>query len=205
MILPRPLSPTFETSSAFSSSKVTILSQNVMLQVPTIKVPPRRVSFSSDENDSQSAPHKELTSEMIQDIWYNAEEMRGFKKQAKSIILQRYQQPQTAQEEETDENALGLERYEPKRDEFRRAAIFYTVQAQNKSKDPEFIRLIAHKCTDFARAAAVHQGMKDFAAAYYPLFSLDTQGNNNKRQQQCNEESCTQQPPAKKQRMVCVA
>lgn len=182
-----------------------MLSQNLMLQVPSIKVPPpammiqKRVHFSADENDSQSARHNELTSEMAQDMWYTFKDISGFKKQAKCIIVQRNRQLSQGVTKEISENSLGLERYEPKRDKFRRAAIHYTLQAQNKSKDPNFIGLVAQKCADFARAAAAHQGTKDFAAAYD--HSLDTQG----KRQQCDSEEYSTEPKAKKQRTACMA
>ena len=185
-----------------------MLSHNVMLQVPPpcTKVPAaiKRVHFSTDENDSQLAPHKELTSEMVQDMWYTSTEMDCLKEDVKSIILQRNRELAQVTKE-VSENALGLERYETKRDEFRRAAIFYTLQAQKKSKDPTFIGLIAHQCTDFARAAATLQGMKDFGAAYDATAldsSLDTQ---RKITQRDEEEECTEPPSAKKQRTASVA
>ena len=180
--------------------------QNAMLQVPTLptKIPAsqskRRVRFSEAENDSQSAPNKELTAEMKQEMWYTSTEISGFKKEAKCIIAQRYFELQTGVKTVDSENALGLERYEPKRDEFKRQAIYFTLQAQNKSKDPEFIRMIYHKCTAYSRAVASHQVLSDYGAAYDPLYSLDTQG----KRQQRDSDDC-EQPRNKKQRTAIVA
>lgn len=176
-----------------------------MLQIPSTitKVPPkRRVHFSADETDSQSAPHEELTAEMIQDMWYTSAQISANKKEAKAIIRQRYIQLATQGKvsEEVSEMALGLERYEPKRDEFRRHAIYYTLQAQNKSKDPDFIRLIVRKCTAYSRAVATHQGLMDYESAYNTS-SLDTQG---KKQQRDVDVECDE-PRSKKQRIAVFA
>jgi len=174
-----------------------------MLQVSstTTKVPQsgrHRVSFSADENDSQSAPNKELTCEMIQDMWYSSSELGGFKQEIKSILLQQCRRG-VASKASSDE-FLGLERYEPKRDEFRRQAIYFTLQAQEKSKDSNFIRMVARKCTAYSRAVATKQGLVDYSVAYDSLYSLDTQG---KRRQHHGEEC--EGPRRKKQRTVAVA
>lgn len=130
----------------------------------------RRVQFSNDENNAQSAPHKELSSEMVEDIWYSSEEIQNFKEEVRSMVLQHYYK-QGETKNENDEMA-GLEKYDPRRSRFKQSALYYTLRAQRQSRDPKFLRSVARRCTAWARALATSQGFHDHCAVYDPLDGL---------------------------------
>jgi hypothetical protein len=130
----------------------------------------RRVQFSNDENDAQSAPPKELSLEMIEVIWYSSQEIQHFKEEVRSMVLRHYyQQGETKNE---DDEMAGLEKYDPRRSKYKQSALYYTLQAQSQSRDPNFLRLVARRCTAWARTLATNQGFHDHCAVYDPLDTL---------------------------------
>jgi len=130
----------------------------------------RRVQFSNDGNDAQSAPPKELSSEMIEVIWYSSQEIQHFKEEVRSMVLRHYyQQGETKNE---DDEMAGLEKYDPRRSKYKQSALHYTLQAQSHSRDPNYLRSIARRCTAWARTLATNQGFHYYCAVYDPLDGL---------------------------------
>jgi len=130
----------------------------------------RRVQFSNDENDTQSAPYEQLTSGMIEAAWYSCQEIQYFKEEVRSTVLRHYyQQGETKNE---DDEMAGLEKYGLRRSKYKKAALYYTLQAQCQSKDPDFVRSVTRRCTAWARTLATSQGFHDYCAVYDPLDGL---------------------------------
>lgn len=131
----------------------------------------RRVHFSvNDENDSRSAPHQELTAEMINDMWYTPQNIDSFKENAKYAIVN---QAKLSQMDDNEEFSMsGLERYGRQRTEYKRSALYYTLDAQRKTRNPDFIRSVARRCTAWARSVAAQQGFEDYCDVYDPLSRL---------------------------------
>mmetsp|Transcript_40961 Transcript_40961/g.98776 ORF Transcript_40961/g.98776 Transcript_40961/m.98776 type:complete len:213 (-) Transcript_40961:92-730(-) len=169
MLQARPLSPTIETIPTNHKKMNQVTSDKEEMKTATTEnTNKRRVHFSDDENDSQSAPHQELTLEMITDMWHTPEQINYFKQSAKYVILNKENL-----DLHDDEFAIsGLERYGPKRSEYKRSALFYTLHAQHKSRNPEFIRAVARRCTGWARSVATEQGFADYCDVYDPLARL---------------------------------
>ncbi|CAJ1965471.1 unnamed protein product [Cylindrotheca closterium] len=126
----------------------------------------RRVHFSADENDSRSAPHEELTLEMIDDMWYTPQHIDHFKQSVKYIIYIILNKEKQSEDEHAETETSGLERYRPQRSEYKRSALFYTLHAQSKDRNPEFIRAVARRCTAWARSIATEQGFEDYCDVY---------------------------------------
>lgn len=167
----------------------------------------RKVHFAlNDETDSRPAPHQELTTEMIEDMWYSPQYIDYFKQSAKYMVLNR---------EKLNEEELcmsGLERYLGKRSEYRRSALFYTLQAQRKTRNPEFIRAVSRRCTAWARSIATQQGFEDYCEVYDPLarlladpqVSVEILKSANKKQKMEKERSMEEeQQPVQKRQRVC--
>lgn len=128
----------------------------------------RRVRFSmNDENDSQSAPHKELTAEMIDDLWYTEDEITEIKNNVRSLVIRNSQHKVNDEEE-----MAGLEKYNPQRSEYKKAALYHILRAQSKSRDPEFLRSVSSRSTAWARTVAADQGFHDYCEIYDPLDNL---------------------------------
>mmetsp|Transcript_8318 Transcript_8318/g.20029 ORF Transcript_8318/g.20029 Transcript_8318/m.20029 type:complete len:223 (-) Transcript_8318:45-713(-) len=128
----------------------------------------RQVRFSNDENDTQNAPHEELSPEMINDMWYTHEEM---KHQVRSIVC-RHLHCENFGWNSTTDNISALQRYSPQRSEYKQTTLRCILQAQNQSSDPDFIRSVSIQCTVRARALAANQGLEDYCEVYDPLDSL---------------------------------
>lgn len=112
------------------------------------------------ENDSiVPPPMKELTLTMINDVWYTEEEITNFKRTAKRIVC-------TGRIPEGD-SVSGLERYQDiQRSKYKRSALYYILQAQQSSRNPEFIRAVSKRCTAWARHVAFNQGFAQYCQVY---------------------------------------
>jgi len=125
----------------------------------------RRITFADpDEDDSAPAPMKELTIEIINDVWYSLDELDYFKENVKRIVLSR-----KVPEGEASE---GLEKYDTRRMKFKFYALAYIMQAQREGCEPEFLRRVSRRCTAWARTTALNQGFHDFCEIYDPLDDL---------------------------------
>ena len=100
-----------------------------------------------DSKDVFASPHKELTEEMIRTTWYSKQDIATFQKRSKLTILLKARFPAFAQEHNINESALGLERFSPKRAAYKRAALKFTLQAQQKTNDPNFFVWPKNFCT----------------------------------------------------------
>lgn len=173
MLNTRPLSPTMETRPTLST-KSHRGDDEKNITIPH-SLPPeqtvRSVHFSTDENDSQSAPHKELTTDMINGIWYNCDEIQQFKQEVRSIVIRHYQTT-NGTTPPTKNEIPELERYGPQRSEYKRFARHHIIQAQKHSRDPNYLRSVARRCTAWARAVATDRGFHDYCAVYDPLDGL---------------------------------
>jgi len=174
MINTRPLSPTMTKKSVASTkgnkSAGNIISSCSLPQQGAEYSTNHRVQFSNDENDTHSAPHEQLSPEMIAATWYSYQEIQHFKEEVRSAVLRHYyQQGETKNE---DDEMAGLEKYDPQRSQYKQSALHYTLQAQSQSRDPSFLRSIARRCTAWARTLAINQGFNDYCAVYDPLDGL---------------------------------
>jgi hypothetical protein len=122
----------------------------------------RKVHFAvhDDENDSFPSAMKELTDDIIIALWYTEQEITSFKITAKMIVL--------SGNVPEGETMTGLERYHDiRRSKYKKSAIFYILQAQKASRNPDFIRAVSRRCTVWARTVAANQGFEHFCAVYY--------------------------------------
>ncbi|CAJ1939307.1 unnamed protein product [Cylindrotheca closterium] len=140
----------------------------------------QQVRFSNEENDTQSTALQELTSEMINDMWYNRQEFDVIKHQVRSIVWrQQFLNGETPSSsfrknnnhDDTD-NISVLQRYGPHRSAYKKLVIRYTLHAQNHSIDPDFLRSVSTQFSARARALAANQGFEDYCEVYDPLDSL---------------------------------
>ncbi|CAJ1939297.1 unnamed protein product [Cylindrotheca closterium] len=165
MLNTRPQSPTMATNTEKEHHSDT---QDVLLDSQEEETTSRRVRFSVDENDTQSAPNQELTAEMISELWYTHEEVTGFKQEIRTLVIRRMQKGSL-----TEDEMAGLEKYHPQRSEYKKSAKHHILHAQTKRRGPEFLRSISRRCTAWARAIATEQGFHDYCAVYDPWDGLN--------------------------------
>eukprot|EP00980_Cylindrotheca_fusiformis_P002505 scaffold586_cov68-Cylindrotheca_fusiformis.AAC.14 len=112
---------------------------------------------------------KELTLDIINDVWFTEEEIYNFKRTAKQIVYSG-QVPE-------GETLCGLERYRDiRRSKYKRAAIYYILQAAGADSTPvkptereqhsEFVCAVSKRCTAWARHIARTQGMEHYFEVY---------------------------------------
>jgi hypothetical protein len=156
MINPRPLSPriyksTMKTEIRPDHEPSSFISEDRQ----------RKVHFAvhDDENDSVPSAMKELTDDIINDLWFTEQEIASFKNTAKMIVL--------SGKVPEGETMAGLERYHDiRRYKYKKSALFYILQAQNTSKNPDFIRAVSRRCTVWARTVAEYQGFEHCCEVY---------------------------------------
>eukprot|EP00526_Cylindrotheca_closterium_P018905 CAMPEP_0113633096 /NCGR_PEP_ID=MMETSP0017_2-20120614/17215_1 /TAXON_ID=2856 /ORGANISM="Cylindrotheca closterium" /LENGTH=238 /DNA_ID=CAMNT_0000543703 /DNA_START=41 /DNA_END=757 /DNA_ORIENTATION=+ /assembly_acc=CAM_ASM_000147 len=148
---------------------------NTSFVLPMRRRPFQRVHFSpllvnkNSEADSKNvfaSPHKELTEEMIHETWYSHNEIARFQKRAKVLVALSTKFP-TLDHSKLTESMLGLERHNPKRAEFKRAAIKFILEAQQTRYDPCFLPAVAQKCSAWAKKAAIHMAMQNYCDVYH--------------------------------------
>lgn len=112
------------------------------------------------------SPHKELTEQMIRTTWYSKEDIVTFQKRSKLMILLKAKYPSIKEESKLNESVMGLERFHPKRAAYKRAAMKFTLDAQQKTRDPNFLAAVAQQCSKWARSAAFHQALQNYCDVY---------------------------------------
>lgn len=138
----------------------------------------RHVYFSDGENDTQrSVTHKELTPDMIQELWYSQDDIERMKNEVRCLVCKQRQIMNTSAREATNDNSSmsttsNLQRYGAQRSKYRRDTLQSILNAQNQNRDPEFLRQVSEQCTAWARALAANQGLEDYCEVYDPLDSL---------------------------------
>ena len=173
MIHTRPQSPTMATTLLSYPAKEFESNNTKTLEFPTTpqheRQQPRRVRFATMEenDDGQPAPHKALTAQMIDHMWYNSKEIDQFKQDVRSVVIRKVKQQYVS-----DDELVGLGKYNPRRSEYKRSALYHILHAQSKSRDPNFIRAVSRRSTAWARAVANEQGLKDYCDVYDPLDDL---------------------------------
>ncbi|CAJ1965473.1 unnamed protein product [Cylindrotheca closterium] len=138
------------------------------------RCPLRRVHFApalvnkQSEADSKNvfaSPHKELTKEMIHEVWYSQMEILTFQKRIKLTLLLKERFP-TLNDSNFKDSMLGLDRHNPKRASYKRAATKFTLEAQQKSDDPDFLALVSRQCSSWAKSIAIHSALKTCCDVY---------------------------------------
>lgn len=134
----------------------------------------RQVRFSTDENGTHRASHEELTSEMINDIWYTPEELKDIKHEVRSLVCRHFHRGATSSycDRNSSDDIPALKRYDPQRIVHKQTTLRYVLQAQNHSSEPDFIRSVSRQFSVCARALAANQGFEDYCEVYDPLDSL---------------------------------
>lgn len=147
--------------------------ENAVTEDIPVSVPQhcRHARFAVDKIDSQSAPHRTLTSSMINEMWYTPKEIDEFKQDIRSIVIRRAHKGGSLAEDDEDEMA-GLEKYSHQRSQYKKFAKYHTLNAQSKNRDPEFLRAVSRRFTAWATSIARDQGFQDYCAAYDPLDEL---------------------------------
>jgi len=118
----------------------------------------------TDSNTVFASPHQELTEDLIQATWYSKKELISFQQKATLIMLLKQKYPNLAEESKYNESVMGLDRFDPKRSAYKRAAMNFTLQAQQKN--PDFLAAVARQCSSWARSAAIHQALVNYRDAY---------------------------------------
>jgi hypothetical protein len=120
---------------------------------------------SSTEEDGGRPPWRELTEGLCQTLWYTGSDINAMKQDAKRILLNRT--------EATEEDLVGLERFNVQRALWKRSAIQYVLMAQKQRKgDEDFLQGVSLRCSGWAREMAMKQGFRDYCAVHDPLASL---------------------------------
>ena len=112
---------------------------------------------------------------MIEDMWFTYEEITKFKHDVRSLVIRKVQRNNNkgiTNNDDNDEEMSGLEKYNPQRSAYKKSALYHILNAQKKSRDPQFLRAVSRRSTAWARAIANEQGFKDYCAIYDPLDDL---------------------------------
>ena len=134
-------------------------------------VPPLLANNKSLKSTPQ-ARIKVLTEAICKRVWYQPDEIADFKLWTRKLIVL-----DTTHHVDDQEDLCGLERYHPERALHRHRVLQYILQAQQHQKNPEFLRHVSEKATEWARKMAVSKGFADFCDVYSPWESIfDTAG-----------------------------
>lgn len=153
--------------------------QKASLVLPIRRRSVQRVHFAplvskDSESDSKNvfhSPHKTLTDAMIHDTWYSRPELETFQRRTKFMVLLTTKYPTLDKSKLKESSTLGLERHNPKRTAYKRAAIQFTLEAQKKTKDPNYLAAVAHECSAWARKAAFHVALHTYCDIYHSSMS----------------------------------
>lgn len=147
-----------------------------------VQVQQRRVRFLEARVVGIVAPRSSITMEEHQRVWYPIHEMDSFKTEIRTMcqkICEDRQQQQlahasgnTVANAATDSPAVltrGLEhRICKNRQRNKAIAIWGTLKAQQRNNDPEFIAMIARKCSMLAKELAITEATRDYCEVYNP-------------------------------------
>lgn len=142
-------------------------------EIPHDSVPSeKRVHFSIDDDGDKDSQDKigtpslwtTLTRDIVEELWYQPDEIASMKAEAKYYILNR--------KGATPDQLCGLDRFTSQRALWKRSSIQYVLTIQKKNKGEEFIRRASLRCSDWFREKACEQGFKDYCAVHDPLSSL---------------------------------
>lgn len=101
------------------------------------------------------------------DLWYNREDIRGFRRQAQ--MLSKKGSEGTSSNNSEEECTRGLElRMSLQRQDRKRMIVKRILDAQDDDCTPEEIGQIAQKHSIWSRKLALAQAHKDYYAAYHP-------------------------------------
>jgi len=178
----RSISLTEEETSAMTSTPTLELEQEQ--EHVQVQVQQRRVRFLDARVVGIIAPRSSITIEEHQRVWYPIHELDGFKTEIRNMcrkIREDRQQQQliahisgntAANAATTDSPAVltrGLEhRICKNRQRNKAIAIWGTLKAQQRNNDPEFIAMIARKCTMLAKELAITEATRDYCEVYNP-------------------------------------
>jgi len=145
----------------------------------------KRVRFSDAQVVGTSINRLNISVEESQNLWYFANELNEFKSEIRdacqriredrlendnSVVLTNYDAP--------DFLTRGLEgRICKNRQRNKALAVWGTLKAQQRNKDPEFIAMIARKCSSTSTQLAYMEACRDYCEIYNPeaSASLTTQ------------------------------
>jgi hypothetical protein len=137
-------------------------------------LPSKRVHFAVDDGsdgdqdcqDKIGAPSlwTTLTRDVVEELWYQQEEIASMKAEAKYYILHR--------KGATADQVCGLDRFTSQRALWKRSAIQYVLMSQRHNRGDEFIRRVSLRCSGWFREKACEQGFRDYCAVHDPLASL---------------------------------
>ncbi|KAL3929586.1 MAG: hypothetical protein SGBAC_012140 [Bacillariaceae sp.] len=161
------------------SSIPTLHHQKASLVLPMRRRSFQRVHFAplvskdsaTDSKNVFPSPHKTLTDAMIHETWYTRPELETFQRRTKFMVLLTTKYPTLDESKLNESSKLGLERHNPKRVAYKRAAIQFTLEAQQKTKDPNYVAAVAQKCSIWAKKAAFHVALQTYCDVYHSASS----------------------------------
>lgn len=133
--------------------------------------PRRKVQFLEARIVGTVTPHSYLSEEERNQIWYQQQELDEFKSEARKLCRDLRDQTTILDTNPPgdDVSSRGLEhRVCIKRQRNKALAVTFIIKAQLRNRDPEFIALVAGKCSVWAKEVAAAEASRDFCAVYLP-------------------------------------
>lgn len=166
---PRP-SPAIVSPSSAKTITSIAPSTSIMKQERR-KLTTRRVRFSHSEIVGTVVDRSEIPIEDYQNIWYFAHELESFKTEVRDACetIRGNSAAPSIYNNSTEFPTRGLEQRMCKNRQRNKAlGIWGTLKAQQRNKDPEFISMIARKCSFTAVQLAYMEAARDYCEIYNP-------------------------------------